>query len=72
MSEINFHFDQSLDIMSLISDLMHQNEQEPSIYWLHEYAEGLEAAYETEFWNESALNEVARQVLQRLNTKLAS
>lgn len=67
MSQINFHFDQSLDLMSIVAELMHSEQQEPDLLWLHAYAEGLEQAYETEFWNNEELQVIAVAAFQRLS-----
>ncbi len=69
MAQINFHFDQSLDLMSVIADLMFSEKQEPDLLWLHAYAEGLERAYETEFWNEEALKSVAQATFRKINAQ---
>lgn len=69
MAQINFHFDQSLDLMSIVADLMHSGQQEPDLLWLHAYAEGLEQAYETEFWNSEDLRSIAEAVFQRLSSR---
>lgn len=67
MRLINFHFDQSLDLMAIISDLMHQD-QEPELVWLHTYAQGLEAAYQAEFWDHQTLHAIAIETYTKLNS----
>ncbi len=69
MAQINFHFDQSLDLMSVIADLLLTKKQEPDLLWLHAYAEGLEKAYETDFWDEEALRSVAEMTLRKINAR---
>ncbi|MBO3698200.1 hypothetical protein [Roseivirga sp. E12] len=72
MAQINFHFDQSLDLMSVIADLMYDQKKEPDLLWLHAYAEGLEQAYNTDFWNEEALLKVAEASFDRLSARFLS
>lgn len=69
MAQINFHFDHSLDLMSIVADLMHSNRQEPDLLWLHAYAEGLEQAYKAEFWNNEDLRGIAETSFQRLSAR---
>ena len=69
MAKIHFHFDQSLDLMSVIAELIHGSDQEPDLLWLHAYAEGLEEAYKLDFWNEKALRQVAEASFERLNSR---
>lgn len=66
MRQINFHFDQSLDLMGIIADLMYADNNEPDLLWLHNYAEGLEEAFEAEFWNTDALRHIAQTTFLRM------
>lgn len=68
MRQINFHFDQSLDLMEIIADLIHADNQEPDLLWFHNYAEGLEAAFQAEFWNTEALRHIAQATFLRIAT----
>lgn len=66
MRQINFHFDQSLDLMGIIADLMYTDNREPDLLWLHNYAEGLEEAFQAEFWNTEALKLIADDTYARI------
>lgn len=72
MAQINFHFDQSLDLMSLIAEIMIEKGKEPDLLWLHAYAESLEQVYKVDFWNLEDLNKVAEAAFDRLNTRFLS
>ncbi|OEK00159.1 hypothetical protein BFP97_00890 [Roseivirga sp. 4D4] len=72
MAQINFHFDQSLDLMSLIADIMIEKGREPDLLWLHAYAEGLEQAYQVDFWNLEDLKKIAEEAFDQLNTRFLS
>lgn len=66
MRLINFHFDQSLDLMSIIAQLITGNSEEPDVAWLHAYAQGLEAVYRAGFWDQMVLESIARSTYSRL------
>ena len=66
MRQINFHFDQSLELMSIIADLMYTDNKEPDLLWLHNYSEGLEEAFEAEFWDTNALRHIAQATFLRI------
>lgn len=68
MRQINFHFDQSLDLMAVIADLMYSDNQEPDLLWLHNYAEGLEEAFEADFWDADALGIIAQATYLRIKS----
>lgn len=72
MANINFYFDQSLDLMSIIAELMQTNTAEPGLLWLHAYAEGLEKAYEADFWNNEDLRVIAEASFRKLNSHFLS
>ncbi|MFY0591111.1 hypothetical protein [Roseivirga sp.] len=66
MRQINFHFDQSLDLMQVIAELMNQNANSENIHWMHEYGEGLEQVYQADFWDERQLEAIAILSYDRL------
>lgn len=68
MRQINFHFDQSLDLMAIIADLMYAENKEPDLLWLHNYAEGLERAFEADFWDAEALRHIALATFLKISS----
>jgi len=66
MRRINFHFDKSLDLMSIIADLMRQDLDSDDVNWLHQYGEGLEQVYQADFWDEKQLEAIAILSYERL------
>lgn len=66
MRRINFHFDQSLDLMLIIAELINGSEQEPNLTWLNAYAQALEAVYQARFWDQVILESIARNTYSKL------
>lgn len=64
MRQINFHFDWSWDLMTIIAELMEY--EDPDLIWLHKYSEGLEEVFKAKFWDSIMLRAIAINTYETL------